>query len=240
MTDRHILFSAPMVLALNNDLKTQSRRVLTQLLRFGKIREFGPSDTKGYDWHFRDKDGRWHDLRHAELLRYLPYSIGDRLWVREAWRAQEVFDDMSPAEIGEEFKAEHGEPWCPTFYEADKRCDGSSIDIWQQSPPGRLRASMHMPRWSSRLTLTVTDIRIQRLQDIDDIDAHDEGIDTTEPVPGIETFANGAWLPGAMRERYRHLWDGLNDDRGYGWDANPWVIAITFTVARRNIDEAQP
>lgn len=86
MSDSSILFSCPMVRALPDGRKTQIRRVLSLLSRFGSITEFGPCDATGYDWHFRDPQKRCHDLRAAELVECLPCAVGDRLWVREAWR----------------------------------------------------------------------------------------------------------------------------------------------------------
>ena len=162
---------------------------------------------------------------------------GDRLWVREAWRSQEEFDDLSPTEIGEQFAAEHGEPWCPVFFEADQQCDGSSVEMWQQSPPGRLRASMHMPRWASRLTLTVADVRVQRLQQTSKEDAADEGLFKL-PATGRYVIFKGDQYFGAAefdpRLTYRRLWEEIN---GTGsWAANPWVVAITFEVVKANID----
>lgn len=100
-----------------------------------------------------------------------------------------------------------------------------------------------MPRWASRLTLTVTDVRVQRLQDISEADAIAEGIqsmDRYSMAVNDRSFAvsehdpNG-WFPTAVAA-YQALWDKLNADRGFGWPRNPWVIAVTFTIEHRNID----
>lgn len=239
MTDLPILFSAPMVRALLREIeqpgtgKTQTRRVLDM-------------PPMAFDAVFND-DGVWHigDATTGHYYAKLPVRcrVGDRLWVREAWRAQQAFDYLSPVEIGEEATSETGSPWCPVFYEADQRCDGSSVDIWQQSPPGRLRRGMHMPRWASRITLTVTEVRVQRLQDISEDDAIAEGI---ERCPhGNEDqwldYPAGSSAAGWTdpRDSYRTLWDTLNAARGYGWDTNPWICAITFTPALGNIDEVR-
>ena len=89
-----------------------------------------------------------------------------------------------------------------------------------------------MPRWASRLTLTVTDVRVQRLQDISEADAVAEGCDAVLAL--TIKRPNGAH-PGNPRECYCDLWNSLH---GHGaWDANPWVVAVTFTVQRGNIDQ---
>ena len=226
MTDCPILYSGPMVRAQLDDRKTQTRRTLEALRRFGKVTEFGRSDTKGYDWHFRDKGGRWHDLRHAEILPYLPYKIGDRLWVREAWRTEsQAYDDLAPSELGGEETI---------LYDAD-------ADWSRNKSTGRARVSMHMPRWASRLTNIVTDVRIQRLQDIGEEDAIAEG---AWHGGTYNRFADdlksscipGMWFPTAT-DWYPNLWDRIN---GAGaWAANPWVIAYTFRVIRHNIDQIE-
>lgn len=206
MADRPILFSGPMIRALLDGRKTQTRRVLTKLRRFGTVREFGPSDTVGYDWHFRDKDARWHDLRHPELLARLPYAVGDRLWVREKWSADSRYAGLPVRDVGG-----------PIWYWADGE---PPCDVTLPFP------SIFMPRWASRLTLEVTDVLVQRLQEISEADARAEGAgDYLHPES-----------PHGWREAFAGLWDSLNADRGYGWDTNPWVAALSFSVVKENID----
>ena len=104
---------------------------------------------------------------------------------------------------------------------------------------------MYQPRWASRLTLTVTDVRVQRLQECSREDAIAEGVEmeSADPpfyyVPGIypnSLTAIGIEEPGGRHpERaYAKLWDHINGDGS--WAANPWIVALTFTVERRNID----
>ena len=102
-----------------------------------------------------------------------------------------------------------------------------------------------MPRWVSRITLEVTDVRVQKIQDISDEDAEAEGppecpagctlgwlregpndVECTEPNCG-EPY----------KDTFQRLWDSLNKKRGFGWDVNPWVVAISFEVHKQNIDE---
>jgi hypothetical protein len=86
--------------------------------------------------------------------------------------------------------------------------------------PKKWRPSIFMPRWASRITLDVTAVRVERLQEITDADCIAEGYDH---------FAG--W--GARQEWYRKLWDGLNAKRGLGWDVNPWVWVVTFQRAKQ-------
>ncbi len=86
-------------------------------------------------------------------------------------------------------------------------------------------APIHMPRWASRLTLTVTDVRVQRLQEISEADAE---------VEGVELAVFPDWPVTTFRGAYRGLWESLHGPGA--WAENPWVAAITFTIECRNID----
>ena len=88
MADRPASFAPPMALALHLDRKTQTRRLLRKLLKFGPISDFGRSTASCFDWQFRDRAGRLYDLTHARLLKHLPYQVGDRLYVRESIRGE--------------------------------------------------------------------------------------------------------------------------------------------------------
>lgn len=233
MNDRPILFSGPMVRATLEGRKTQTRRVL-KLRGYPGAFDFGPSDTPGYDWTFRRKDHIWEDFEHDRFMSLLPYAPGDRLWVREHWRTVAAYQDLAPSEMGGEepirFEADvawETRGWC---------CDG---------PGGRHRQGMHMPRWASRLTLTVTDVRVQRVQEISEDDAKSEGVHWWD-WPGYQSCDcdddDCVWCshyPSLYTPAFRHLWDGLNANRGFGWEANPWVAAVTFEPHRCNIDQME-
>ena len=79
--------------------------------------------------------------------------------------------------------------------------------------------AMFMPRWASRITLEITDVRVQRVQAISVEDCIAEGMSTT--LREHEACTD-------LVDQYHYLWDGLNAKRGFGWDANPWVWAISF------------
>lgn len=205
MADRPIIFSAPMVRALLEGRKTQTRRLITKSGALDAFAVFGPK--------FLLQSGNV-DVR---------YAIGDRLYVRES------LERANGEAVG---------------YPAD----GS----WLPNTPWQWRhdklPSIHMPRRLSRLTLIVTDVRVQRLQEISEEDAIAEGI---EPIDGpqgrawksYETYPDGTPHPHASVPNrspitsYMELWNSLH---GVGsWDANPWIVAITFYVAQRNIDAAE-
>lgn len=191
MTDRPIIFSAPMVRALLEGRKSQTRRVL--------------------------KDGHTPTGLPAKLR---PFALGDRLWVREAWRSHRNNDCLSPRAL-----TGKGRVW----YEADRdNCDQH----------GKLRPSLYMPRWASRLTLLVADVRVQRLQDISEADAVAEGLqlrlDWLWQYRGADHLP---WRSEFPRDAYRDLWNSLHGPDA--WDQNPWVCALTFDAVRANIEEVK-
>lgn len=197
MTDRPILFSGPMIRALLEGRKTQTRRILKPQppADMGLVGVYAPALTAVFGYVTPDADFK-------VPLRYMP---GDRLWVREAWKP------IPKSRPGGYFVP--GSPFygLDTFYRADGNCP-----LWANGP---WKPSIFMPRSASRLTLIVTDVRVQRLQEITWQDAKAEGVSG-----------------GYHQSEFASLWDGLNASRGFGWDANPWVVALTFNVIRQNID----
>lgn len=184
MTDRPILFSAPMVCALLAGQKTQTRR-LAWRMDCGKRVEWAPTI--------------WQKV-----------APGDRLWVRECFSLDFYY---TPGELA--------------WYWADGNPDCGD---WTKPKP-----SIHMPRWASRLTLVVTDVRQERLNDISEADARAEGIvdggciNCGNPEPcGCDTP-----LPSA-RDSFANLWNRLHGEDA--WMANPDVVALSFQVEKINID----
>jgi hypothetical protein len=159
--------------------------------------------------------------------------IGDqRLWVRETWRTIERLDAKSPAEMAAACReAGWDSPWAPIEYLADGKVIN---DDTGEEPWGKKRGSLHMPRWASRLTLDVTRIRIERLQEITEEDAIAEGIQRNIGLThfcGAPHRAHGCPRQhNTAREAYADLWDSINGARAR-WTTNPWVWMIDFKVA---------
>jgi len=146
------------------------------------------------------------------------------LWVREAWRP--LWDDADkPGGLGDcvQYRADMSKrkPLLKDIgfddgMKFDEMCDESC-------PEPRWRPSIHMPRWARRITLEVTGIRVERVQDISVADCIAEGIAPVRKLcPGFNGYEHGEIID------FRCLWDSINAARGYGWKVNPWVWVISF------------
>lgn len=214
MTIKPILFQGDMVRAIISGRKTQTRRVLGTR---GKYNIFSESLGWSHDYVMDPGNKEWRD-------RCTPIAVGDVLYVRETMAAHwgkpcpGVGMTVTSASIkqsnGGFADATEDNP-VQVYYRADMDDPPLSHLKW--------KPAIHAPRWSSRLTLEVTDVRWQRIREISDDDAIAEGI------------SFGPHL--AARDVFRDLWDRINGPRGYGWDVNPWVAAITFTTTQQNIDK---
>lgn len=192
MKERPILFSAPMVCAILDGKKTQTRRVIKPQPEWMEpevvwtLRENGHSGT---GWYAHNEDYP----EEGSLFYHCPYGTpGDRLWVRETFHTVDGASAFYRADYEHNPKGdkEHGIVWTP---------------------------SIHMPRWASRITLKVTDVRVERLQDISEKDAWAEGCE------GFDDDVSGG-KSGYCE--YAELWEAIN---GKGsWEANPWVWVVEF------------
>lgn len=237
MADRGIIFSAPMVRALLDGRKSQTRRVLKpqpNLLAGGIWYRAWPA-THPLEWSYLYGD------RVAADCAKVRFARGDRLWVREAWRVGAWH--YGNGQIAVDYKDGPRKEWLDAGDHLLPLIDQSRDDAqkagtalrhsyyeYTWSPgdgPCRWRSPIHMPRWASRLTLTVTDVRLQRLGEITEADAIAEGCpaQTLEDLAGMDP-----------RGWYRDLWNSLHG--ADAWDANPWVAAYSFTTEQRNIDHA--
>jgi hypothetical protein len=130
------------------------------------------------------------------------YKVGDILYVRETWSIHECVKCQAG------IPALGGECKCEYVYRASY---GATDFRW--------KPSIHMPKEAARIFLKVTDVRVERLQDITEEDAIAEGMSKTL-VDGVVFIS--------AKGNFHVLWDSLNIKRGYGWEDNPWVWVIEF------------
>lgn len=252
MKERPIIFSAPMVRAILDGRKTQTRRVA----KIARI-DAHPQDARVKIATMAGRGEQfWMNCQpeHPQhITRACPYGVpGDRLWVRETWQA--FFADEVPADRPRGPRHTMGIPAQPeresfVFYRADGDLshpeDGSEA-IW--------RSPIHMPRWASRITLEIVSVRVERLQEISEEDAIAEGFEA-RPFPGpwwqgymehdgrlIHQQRCGEEPPDWMIEPkrmsdtkhldrsavdgFRSIWFDLHG--GDSWSSNPWVWVIEF------------
>lgn len=223
MTERPILFSAPMVRAILSGTKTQTRRVLKQAT--------GPSlsvdtddDAPGVaelSWLWGDGPG--HDVHETIKRVPCPYGQpGDRLWVRETFA--HIYRDNSKPEQRREDDVAY-------------RADHPGLDEYAY---GAWCPSIHMPRWASRLQLEITGVRVERLQAISEADALAEGISSVrsqswdrQHFPEWRFLFDEAVQAGTKppigpspADAFEKLWESINGPDS--WAANPWVWVVEF------------
>jgi len=208
MKERPILFSAPMVRALLDGSKTQTRRVVK-----GEFTH-DPAGAQDAKWYFRGpKRACWDSYETlAELVAaHCPYGQpGDRLWVRETW----ALDDEDNA----------------LMYRADLGLGGDADD-WERNrldgaPRFRWKPSIHMPRTASRITLEITGVRVERLQKISRGDAMAEGIVMLGDDDGFGLPDGSHFHNTDPRISYWSLWEAINGAGSV--ETNPWVWVVEF------------
>ncbi len=231
MKERPILFSGPMVRAILEGRKTQTRRVV-------KWSEVEPGLNLGFSgllavaqdsrgWVLTSMSGGCWQERCAPTL--CTYGVpGDRMWVRETWSGQR---NRPIAE-------------CELFYRADgEHQHGRQLGLSYAERESKWRPSIFMPRWASRLTLEVKAVRVERLQKISEADAIAEGIRLVTKDGTVNKFCvydlgDYSSTPWSEMSRdavsaYRSLWDSINAKRGHGWETNPWVWVVEFKAVTR-------
>jgi len=212
MTDRPILFQADMVRAILDGRKTMTRRPL-------RIQPLDVIPMK--------VPNEWVTLRtrdpepHGDVIRCRFGGVGDRLWVRETWGALPHFDHVAPRDI-------------PKFAEINYAADGPCPIVTKWRP------SIFMPRWASRITLEIVNVRCERVQSMPRDDAFFEGVSPIDPYEIQPDLPAG--FPAAFPDygdptnfftadpvmSFASLWDKINAKRGFGWDENPYVWVVEF------------
>lgn len=250
MAEKPILFSAPMVRAILDGRKTMTRRVVTSangtVLGYS-AKPFWPNllfdhaipaeksllmvamvgeDKAESDPHLRvpfkhSEDPNGPVEEYAKYRVRPKVEVGDTLWVRETWMR-------------------HPDEPTTIFYRAT-----DSLPWDQVTDPEPWRPSIYMPREASRITLEVTAVRVERVQEISEEDAEAEGfmpwivtkmdVEDLQADPDVDpqvkelavVMGEGQFT---AKNAFLNYWDELNRERGFGWDVNPWVWVVSFKV----------
>ncbi len=234
--DIPIIFSGPMVRALLEGRKTMTRRILKPQPQLFEV------DGKPCDVGMLHVEGEPRPrltLGRVVTTREIRYAPGDRLWVRETWQT-----GMGPDGPQITFKA------TPDYFSIDAwdgpdegigpsfnydRCPGATwhtnLSDLLSGSEGGWRSPIHMPRWASRLTLAVTAVKVERLHDVSLPDAMAEGCEIRQMwLFGLEGEARRQ----VGVQTFRRIWEEINGTES--WQANPFVVAISFRVIKANID----
>lgn len=247
MKERPILFNADMVRAILDGRKTQTRRIMKvqpESSQFGIRRVIAStehSDIGKYHWSCSNALGS--HVR-SKLFAFPLGQVGDRLWVRETWGDMNL--EGIPAVA---FRADGG-VYSPMDDESFLDEDGyfnyydprvAKYDFTTCYPDlingvdGLWRPSVHMPRWASRITLEITGVRVERLQDISEEDAKAEGVTRIENnygngpaycdylLPDLNDTAE--WCSNAKRS-FQSLWRSIYGPEN--WHLNPYVWCVDF------------
>ena len=224
MVERPILFSGPMVRAILDGRKTQTRRVVKYIPVCGE-----PS---AWCAAAQAQEPGWVHIV-GDYRRFCPYGVpGDRMWVKERhWRNIRNTQDASGEYTSYRGRVvEYDEQrQAPGWHNNDQYGSG-----WMARCP-----SIHMPRWASRLTLEVVSVRVERLNDISEEDAIAEGLsplgtpDLSKPkFHGWMDYSGKRWSLGpgyhlSPIASFRSLWDSINEKK-HPWASNPWVWVVAF------------
>jgi hypothetical protein len=213
-----LIFSGPMVLAAMEGIKTVTRRIINPQ----------PAESIDYFYYYHSNTiihrpvfmGYVNDTVKQNIK--AKYAQGDRLWARETWGIV-FYDNNSGYEIGVQYKADNKqsgiidldneEQWerfisSEEIFRESEKYIKSSIFVIKEI---LWRPSIYLPRLAARLFLNITDVRIERLHELDDTEARKEGFKD--------------------RESFIKYWDKLNARRSYPWESNPWVYRIEFERA---------
>jgi hypothetical protein len=211
MKERPILFSAPMVRAILEGRKSQTRRVVKD------TGLYAIEDHHGAETAMRER---------RNLATRCPYGQpGDRLWVRETF--QPLFADGVENHSETDWKT--GKGYAISYPATDGIQEFLDLD---DNISSACKPSIHMPRWGSRIMLEITGVRVERLQDISDDDCLAEGIAQVvrERLPSIQQCGEYDAIDVDPVAEYRALWETINGSGA--WDVNPWVFAVGFKVVQ--------
>lgn len=209
MNERSIRFNDEMIRAILRDKKTQTRRPV-------KVQP----NKDWYPYHRPDRQWTWcvngSGVSGGDTFQCPFGQVGDRLWVREAWKPT----------------CQWGEPNNISYirYRADSSrhviehtLGGVQTDNW--------RPSIHMPEWASRITLEITDIRVERVQEINEADCVAEDCPATIKIGPPDCYSSQFGKTESSKspiETFQAVWNNIYASKGFGFDTNCWVWVITF------------
>ena len=209
--ERPILFSGPMVRAILEGRKTQTRRIVKD----------GPAMDCCIHWSDNEV---YRNSRCGEMC---PYGLPrERLWVRETWSPSTCAIPLAKVPNVDP-RTEY--PDIRVWYSCD-----NDRPTWAET---NWHPSIHMPRWASRINLEIVCIRVERLNEISHHDALQEGLIEWSDPPRVTTLHYGlnradCWETSAPAA-YKRLWSTIHAADGpNGWAANPWVWVVEFKVVR--------
>jgi len=207
MKERPIPFTPANVRAILDGRKTQTRRVMKSQPYTLRVEGFG----------YPTKAGGFVSLQSPHCLSECPYGVpGDRLWVKETF--QPIF---APYVRREDADWETGKGYAPRYTATEGRTEWVDAD---DNITDRCKPAIFMPRWASRITLEIEEVRVERVQEMSEYDAKEEGTGVW-----FESHPHEEWDgdPDQYRKGYKELWDSINL-KSHPWASNPWVFAITF------------
>ena len=213
--EKPILFNTEMVKAIMSGKKIMTRRIVkhqppeNSIIHGRVMSSTEPKNEGCVGWGPNEEC-----VNHYSKI---PYEIGQVLWVRETWAQLDMdYRAVSGKLDIQEFKG------CPIAYKADNDAP-EHFNYW--------RPSIHMPRTAARLFLKVTNIRVERLQDITQEDIESEGLwfysqEYRDEICKWRDCVSA--IRGTRKKYFKKLWNSINSKRGYGWDVNPWVWVVEF------------
>lgn len=218
---RPIIFSGDSVRAILSSTKTQTRRVIKHdrgadriiWIDNGELFPNRSGDERPWCGWVAQIDA----LNGLHLpISHIPGKVGDRLWVKEKWKSLGAYPDN--AQVGIEYAAGGR-----AHYETSDWAKYMPLDTaW--------RSTLFMPRWASRITLEITGVRVQRVQDISHEDAIVEGCSGCDWIASSPYFPSPHTDSGQLPvEEFQERWDRLNGKK-HPWASNPWIWIIEFKV----------
>lgn len=228
-----IIMGSDSVAATLKDLKTQTRRVIKIPQKVTHVERVG--FTSACPEGLAAVRGRHASGEYGDSFVKCPYGVvGDHLWVKETYVVESnqhidseayyppPFTDGRPVNRVAEIVDVADAYWEQCHYKATD----PNPELVNEHTDEMLgwRSPRFMPRWASRLTLELLGVRVERLQEISEEDALAEGVASTAIFGHGDTIIAGEYA----RERFPRVWDALNAKRGYSWESNPFVWALTF------------